>query len=76
MTALMTSVAGLAPQGADCLRERLRWAAAEHRWRERLSETHSAGPVPPPIGQGALRHGAQLTRFTEPDWAAHGGRGF
>ncbi|WP_247887113.1 hypothetical protein [Azospirillum sp. SYSU D00513] len=66
----MTSVAGLVPQGADRLREQLRWAAAERRWQEPASKGH-VFPVPPPIGQGALRRGAQLTRFTH----AHGTAG-
>ncbi len=59
----VTTVGGMPPQGADVLRERLRWAAAERRWCPSLSPPPP--PTTPPVGRGILPSGAQLTRFTE-----------
>ncbi len=64
MNACLTSFAGITPEGADVLRERLRWSAAEQRW----SEPPLASRRPPilwPPGCGSLQRGAQLTRFTD-----------
>lgn len=64
MNACFMSFAGTAPEGADVLRERLRWSAAERRW----SESPLTSRRPPTSwlpGRGALPRGAQLTQFTD-----------
>lgn len=55
---------GTAPQGADILRERLRWTAAERRW---CAPPPAARPDIDPWtpGRPALRHGAQLSSFVD-----------
>lgn len=59
----VTTVGGVLPKGADVLRERLRWAAAERRWSP--SFRLPCPPATPPVGRGVLPCGAQLTRYTE-----------
>ncbi|MFC5355560.1 hypothetical protein [Azospirillum himalayense] len=65
MDTRFVAFAGSAPEGADALRERLRWAAAERRWHGLAPVTPRRPPTLSPSGLEALRHGAQLTRFTE-----------
>lgn len=57
--------AGPVLKGADALRECLRWAAAERRWHGPQPFPHGHPPTVSPSGLDALRHGAQLTRYTE-----------
>lgn len=67
MTATFDSVAGTVPQGADVLREHLRWTDAERRWRV-ISAADRAPARPPPISppaRAALRGGARLRSFTQ-----------
>ncbi|MCW2239147.1 hypothetical protein M2351_003777 [Azospirillum canadense] len=65
MESRFMAFAGTAPEGADVLRERLRWTAAEQRWHGASPCSPGRPPTLSPSGQGALRCGAQLTRFTE-----------
>lgn len=58
----VTMVGGVLPQGADALRERLRWAAAERRWTPATLQPQ-APAFTAPVGRAALRDGAQLTRY-------------
>jgi hypothetical protein len=64
MNACFMTFVGTAPEGADVLRERLRWSAAERRWSEPLQTSRSTPTFWPP-GRGALPRGAQLTQFTD-----------
>lgn len=67
MTATCVSVAGTVPQGADVLREHLRWTDAERRWR--VGPAADRAPTRPspmlPPARAALRGGARLRSFTE-----------
>ncbi|WP_109118366.1 hypothetical protein [Azospirillum sp. TSO22-1] len=66
MTATFVSVAGTVPQGADVLREHLRWTDAERRWRVLPAAsciTTQPSPISPPA-RAALRDGARLHSFT------------
>lgn len=65
MDACVVDCAGTVPEGADVLRERLRWADAERRWHGASPHSPNRPPTLSPSGQGALRCGAQLTQFTE-----------
>lgn len=57
-----TMIDGTAAEGADVLRDRLRWAAAERRWHVPASGP-CADPLPPSAPGVALRRGAQLSHF-------------
>ncbi|WP_448190922.1 hypothetical protein [Azospirillum sp. sgz301742] len=67
MTATFVSVAGTVPQGADVLREHLRWTDAERRWRVLPAAscmTTQPSPISP-LARAALRDGARLRNFTD-----------
>ncbi|HYH38374.1 MAG TPA: hypothetical protein VD860_09160 [Azospirillum sp.] len=67
MIATFVSVAGTVPQGADVLREHLRWTDAERRWQvlpTASGATSHPSPVSPPA-RAALRGGARLHSFTD-----------
>ncbi|MBK1840154.1 hypothetical protein JHL17_22360 [Azospirillum sp. YIM B02556] len=66
MTPAFQSIEGRRPDGADVLREQLRWTTAERRWR-RAPHGISADRLPPafsPPGRTGLQRGAVLTRLT------------
>jgi len=65
MDSRFMAFAGTASEGADILRERLRWVAAERRWHEASPYSPGSHPTLSRSGQAALRCGAQLTQFTE-----------
>lgn len=64
MTIGLAVTAGMPATGAEILRQRLRWAAAEHRWSGPRCVPGPDPSAPAPF-RGALRRGAQLTRFTD-----------
>lgn len=66
MTAPFHSIEGRSPQGADVLREQLRWTKAERRWHPAFHGTPSdlLPPAFSPPGQASLMRGAVLTRLT------------
>ena len=64
MNTPLTIVMATPSQGAEILRERLRWAAAERRWQPPRHLTAPAGGDPPlGSGQQALWDGALLVEF-------------
>ena len=66
MIATFVSVAGTVPEGADLLREHLRWTDAERRWQ--ILPTAEGATQPPPMSppaRAALRGGARLHSFTD-----------
>ena len=64
MNTPLTIIAGPPSQGAEILREQLRWAAAERRWHPPQHLTAPAEFDPPPAsGQQALWDGALLAEF-------------
>lgn len=68
MTTILSAIKGIMPPGAEAFHERLRWAAAERRWRTALP-TQAPHPTTPPSAsppQGIrLRQGARLGLFTD-----------
>jgi len=64
MTAHLTITTGTSTSGADALREHVRWADAERRWRpRRMDRPHPPMAPADPEGRQALRDGAFLTQM-------------